>query len=154
MLRSELTEGGEKNGVAKLASRRKGCYSLLQHLDVAVDHTGFHRLRQVAAYGFEDVGCDDFLHSFVGLGFGEVVLRVRDGDELGVARGVFEYELQGFFHDVCLLCFMFFCLVCVVPLVADAAPFRLTAFGTFPEGQARWQCCANFLGSPLGELSQ
>ena len=33
------------------------------------------------------------------------------------------------------------------------ATFRLTAFGTFPEGKAREKHFANFLGSPLGELS-
>ena len=91
--RSELTEGGEKKGVAKIASRRKGCYNLRQNLDVTIDHTSFNSLNQVTAEGVENVGCDDFLHGFVGFGFGEVFFGVRDGDDFGAACGVFKDEL-------------------------------------------------------------
>ena len=71
--------------------RADGRVVLVQNFDVTVDHTGFHRLHQVAAEGFEDVGCDDFLHCLVSLGFSQTFFRVGDGDEFGAASSVYEY---------------------------------------------------------------
>jgi hypothetical protein len=68
-----------------VASRRKGCYSLRQNLDVTIDNTSFNSLYQVTADSVEHVGCDDFLHGFVGFGFGEVFFGVGDGDDFAAA---------------------------------------------------------------------
>ena len=66
---------------------------LRQNLDVTIDNTSFNSLYQVTADGVENVGCDDFLHCFVGFGFGEVFFGVGDGDDFAAACSVFKDEL-------------------------------------------------------------